>query len=81
VQGKFDDALTTIRSLTSLSKLGESVEGARMLAGQIYMQQGNLMSAASEFRAFKKAYPNSAFLPQIDMILPEIERRLASSGK
>ena len=81
VQAKFDQALATIRELTSLSKLGDSVENARMLAGQIYMQQGNLLGAANEFRSFKKSYPNSPLLAQIDMILPEIERRLASSGK
>jgi thioredoxin-related protein len=81
VQAKFNEALATIRELTSLSKLGESVEGARMLAGQIYMQQGNLLGAANEFRSFKKTYPNSSFVPQIDMMLPEIERRLAASGK
>jgi thioredoxin-related protein len=81
VQNKLDDAQTTIRELTGLSKLGDSVERARMLSGQIYMQQGNLLGAANEFRSFKKQFPNSSLLPQIDMILPEIERRLASSGK
>jgi outer membrane protein assembly factor BamD (BamD/ComL family) len=45
------------------------------------MQQGNLLGAANEFRSFKKQFPNSSLLPQIDMMLPEIERRLASSGK
>jgi len=81
VQNKLTEALGTIRELTALSKLGESVEAARMLAGQIYMQQGNLLGAANEFRSFKKAYPNSTLLPTIEMMLPEIERRLASSGK
>jgi len=81
VQNKLDDAQKTIRELTGLSKLGESVERARMLSGQIYMQQGNLLGAANEFRSFKRQFPNSSLLPQIDMMLPEIERRLASSGK
>ena len=81
MQNKLDDAQKTIRELTGLSKLGESVERARMLSGQIYMQQGNLLGAANEFRSFKKQFPNSSLLPQIDMMLPEIERRLASPGK
>lgn len=81
VQNKLNEALTAIRQLTSLSKLGESVEQARVLAGKIYLQQGNLLGAANEFRTFKKAFPNSPLVPEIDMMLPEIERRLASSGK
>jgi thioredoxin-related protein len=80
IQNKLDDALTAIRQLTSLSKLGEPVENARMLAGQIYLQQGNLLSAANEFRSFKKSYPTSPLVPTIDMLLPEIEKKLASSG-
>jgi thioredoxin-related protein len=80
VQGKYTEALATIRQLNTLSKLGESVEGARMLAGQIYMQQGNLLGAANEFRSLKKAFPNSSYIPQIEVMLPEIERRLASSS-
>ena len=81
VQNKLNEALAAIRQLTSVSKMGESVEQARMLAGQIYMQQGNLLGAANEFRSFKKQFPNSNLLPTIDMMLPEIERRLAASGK
>jgi predicted Zn-dependent protease len=81
VQNKLDDALKTIRALTAVSKLGDSVEQARMLAGQIYLQQGNLLGAANEFRSFKKSYPNSALVATIDMLLPEIEKKLASSGK
>lgn len=81
VQNKLDDAQKSIRELTGLSKLGESVERARMLSGQIYLQQGNLLGAANEFRSFKKQFPNSSLLPQVDMMLPEIERRLAASGK
>ena len=81
VQNKTTEGLATIKQLTSLSKLGEFVEEARFLAGQIYLQQGNLLGAANEFRSFKKAFPNSRHVPNIEMMLPEIERRLASSGK
>ncbi len=81
MQNKLDDALTTVRSLTAVSKLGTHVEQSRMLAAQIYLQQGNLLSAANEFRSFRKAYPNSPLVAQIDIILPEIEKKLASSGK
>ncbi|MFP5246257.1 MAG: thioredoxin family protein [Thermoanaerobaculia bacterium] len=81
MQNKFDPALKTIRDLTAISKLGEAVERARLLSGQIYMQQGNLLAAANEFRAFKQAYPDSPLIRNIDMVLPELEKRLAASGK
>lgn len=82
MQGKLDDAIKHIRALTAISKVGESVERSRLLAGQIYMQQGNLRSAANEFREFKKAYPNSKLIGNVEMVLPEIERRLsAGAGK
>jgi len=79
VQGKMNEGLAVVRELTALSKLGESVERARILAGEIYFQQGNMLGAANEFRSFKKAFPNSQLLPNVELLLPEIERRLASS--
>ncbi len=81
MQGKYDDAMKTIRALTTLSKVGESVERARLLAGQIYIQQGNLLGAVNEFRSFKKTYPNSRLNANIDAVLPDIERRLSAGGK
>jgi len=79
VQSKLNEGMAVIRELTSLSKLGESVERARILAGEIYFQQGNMLGAANELRSFKKAFPNSQLLPNVELLLPEIERRLASS--
>jgi thioredoxin-related protein len=78
VQRKYDDALKTIRSLTAISRLGEAVERSRVLMGQIYLQQGNLAAAANEFRSFKQTFPDSPLNRNIDMVLPEIEKRLAS---
>jgi thioredoxin-related protein len=76
MQSKFDDAIKTIGQLTSLSKLGESVEHARLLRAEIYMQQGNLTAARDEFRAFKATFPNSPLIRNVDQVLPEIEKRL-----
>lgn len=81
VQGKMNEGLTTVRELTALSRIGDSVERARILAGEIYFQQGNMLGAANEFRSFKKAFPNSQLLPNVELLLPEIERRLSASGK
>ncbi len=81
VQGKYDSALKTIRALVAISKMGDSVERSRLLAGQIYIQQGNYLGAVNEFRDFKKAFPASKLNANIDAVLPDIERRLASGGK
>lgn len=81
MQNKFEESLKTVRALTAISKTGNAVEHARLLAGQIYLQQGNLLGAANEFRSFKKTFPNSPLIKTVDMFLPEIERRLQASGK
>lgn len=77
MQQKFDQGLKTVRELTAVSKSGDSVERARLLAGQIYLQQGNLLGARNEFRSFKQQYPKSPLVNNIDAVLPDIERRLA----
>lgn len=79
MQRKYDEGLKTVRELTTISKLGDAVERARLLSGQIYLQQGNIQGAVNEFRSFKKQFPNSQFVHQIDAVLPDLERRL--SGK
>jgi thiol-disulfide isomerase/thioredoxin len=77
MQSKYDQGLKTVRELSTVSKTGDDVEKARLLAGQIYLQQGNLQLAAAEFRSFKKQYPKSPLVNNIDAVLPDIERRLA----
>ena len=79
VQNKFDDGLKTIKALTTLSNRGDSVERAKLLAGQIYVAQGNLLGAVNELRAFKKSYPASPHLATVDAVLPDLERRLAGN--
>lgn len=81
MQNKLGDAQKTIRELTGKSKAGDPVERAKILLGQIYMQQGNWLSAANEFRAFKKTHPNSPLMRTVDMVLPGIEKQLQASGK
>jgi Thiol:disulfide interchange protein len=77
MQQKFDQGLKTVRDLTAVNKAGDAVERARLLAGQIYLQQGNLLAARNEFRSFKKDYPKSPLVNNIDAVLPDIERRLS----
>ncbi len=77
LQKKYDQGLKTIRTLTSISKLGESVERAYILAGNVYLEQGNFLSARNEFQAFKDKFPSSPYLANVNMVLPQIEKRLA----
>jgi thioredoxin-related protein len=79
LQNRLDDGLKTVRALTAISNRGDAVERAKLLAGQIYVAQGNLLGAANELRAFKKSYPASPHLATVDAVLPDIERRLAGN--
>jgi thioredoxin-related protein len=78
LQNKLAEGSKTISELKAVSKTGESVERARLLLGQILMSQGNLLGAANELRSFKKDFPNSPLIGNVDMVLPSIEKRLAA---
>lgn len=80
-QNKLDDAQKTVKALTAVSNRGDAVERSKLLSGQIYVAQGNLLAAVNELRAFKKAYPNSQHLPTVEAVLPDIERRLNGNLK
>jgi len=74
---KYDDALKTIRKFATVQSKGEPFEKSRLLAGDIYIQQGNYKNAVKEFRAFKANFPKSQFIQNVDVVLPQIEQRLA----
>jgi thioredoxin-related protein len=77
MQKKYPDALKTIAAFGKVQTKGEAYEHARLLTGQIYMEQGNILGAANEFRSFKATFPNSPLVRNVDMVLPDLERRLA----
>lgn len=81
LQKKYAEGQKTIQKLTSVSKTGEPVERSRILLGQIYMEQGNLLGAANELRSFKTTYPDSPLIANVNAILPQIERQLAATKK
>jgi thioredoxin-related protein len=76
---KFDDSMKWINHFAKVQSAGESYERSRLLAAEIYANQGNFLAAANELRGFKTKFPKSAFLSQVDFMLPQIERRLSSS--
>ena len=76
-ESRYDDGLKTIRKFATVQTKGESFEKSRLLAGDIYVQQGNFKSAVNEFRAFKTNFPNSQFIQNVDVVLPQLEQKLA----
>jgi len=76
LQKKFDDSMGTVKQFGSVQNKGDSYEKARLLVGDIYLQQGKYDRAVAEYRSFKTAFPNSQFVKNIDMILPQIERQI-----
>lgn len=81
MQQKYPDSIKTVRQLFGLSQLGEAVERAHLLAGQVYAQQGNYEAAYEELLTIKERFPSSTLMANVDRLLPEIERRLGSNSK
>ena len=81
LQQRFDDSIKTLNAFSKLQNKGETYERSRFLLAQIYAQQGNLMGAANELRAFKRQFPNSPLRGQVEVMLPSIERQLQSLQK
>ena len=78
MERKYDDGLKTIRRFGSVESKGDAYEKSRLLAGDIYVQQGNYKSALSEFQSFKTAFPKSQYIPNVDAVLPQLQKRVAT---
>lgn len=78
---KFDDAMKTITQFGKVQSAGENYERARVLAGEIYVQQGNYLGAVNELKNFKAKFPKSPLVAQVDMLLPQLERQLAGRAQ
>jgi thioredoxin-related protein len=81
LQKKFPDAKATIAKFATLQNKGDSFERSRLLIGDIYLQTGNVPGALEEYKAFKAKYPNSAYVRNIDMMIPQLERQLGGPRK
>lgn len=75
-QRKYPDVLKTINQFSKVQTKGESFERARLLASDVCLAQGNLRCAAAELKNFKQTFPNSPLIPNVDMMLPSIERQI-----
>ncbi len=75
-----DDTMKTIKKFASLQKAGEPFERSRLLMTDVYVQQGNWSAAADNLRTFKKTYPQSKFVSNVDYVLPQIEQQIKMAG-
>ena len=76
LEGKYPEVLKTVDQFSKVQKEGEPYERTRLLRTDVCLAQGNLRCAANELRDFKKQFPNSPLIPNVDMMLPSIERQI-----
>ena len=81
LQKKYDDSMATIQKFGTVQKAGENYEKSRLLMGDVYLQQGKVDRAVAEYRNFKTAFPQSQYVKNIDMILPQLERQIPTAKK
>jgi predicted negative regulator of RcsB-dependent stress response len=81
LQQKFDDAKKTIAKFGTLQNKGDAYERSRLLVGDIYVQQGNVPAAISEYRAFKNKYPSSQYNRNLDLMIPQLESQMGGPRK
>lgn len=73
-QGKHDLVLKTVTDFGKVQKKGTPYERARLLVTDVYLAQRNFKRAATELRAFKAKFPNSPLIPNVESLLPNVER-------
>jgi thioredoxin-related protein len=76
VQGRYVEVTKTIADFSKVQKEGEPYERARLLATDVCIARGDLRCAAESLHDFKDEFPNSPLIPNVDMMLPSIERQL-----
>jgi thioredoxin-related protein len=76
LQKKYEASQATLKKFAAVQKQGDAFERSRLLVGDIYLSQGNLMAAANEYRNFKATFPKSQYVRNVDMVLPQVERQL-----
>lgn len=77
MQKKNEDALKTIEKFSTVQTKGDPYERSQFLVGEIYIQQGDYARALKELQNFKTRFPNSPLLANVEMLLPQLERRVA----
>lgn len=76
MDSKVDEALKTLRRFSTVQDKGDMYEKSRIFAGELYALQGNFLGAVNELKNFKTKFPKSPLIANVDMILPQYEKRL-----
>ncbi len=76
LEHKYDEGLKTLRRFSTVESKGDAYERSRLLAGDIYVQQGNYPRAVSEFQTFKAKFPKSPYIANVDAVLPQLQKRV-----
>ena len=77
VEGKFDEVKKTIAAFGKVQSTGDQYERATLLASDVCLAQNNLRCAADELKTFKRRFPKSPLIANVDQVLPSIERQLS----
>jgi thioredoxin-related protein len=76
LQGRYVEVTKTVDAFSKVQKEGEPYERARLLMTDVCIARGDLRCAADSLHNFKDEFPNSPLIPNVDMMLPSIERQL-----
>jgi thioredoxin-related protein len=76
LEKKWDDTLATVQKFSTVQSKGDAYERARLIVGDVYLQQGKLDRAVAEYRKFKSTFPSSPLNRNIDIVLPQIEQQI-----
>jgi thioredoxin-like negative regulator of GroEL len=75
-QNRLTDVLAVVNDFGKVQRQGEFFERATLLIFDVYVRQGNLAKALEELRTFKARFPESQYMPNVDRIIPNLEREL-----
>lgn len=73
-------ALATLKPYLATNPKGTSAERAYLLRAEILVEQKNFTGALAEYRAFKKAFPQSAEMQRVNYFIPQLEAVIARNG-
>jgi thioredoxin-related protein len=76
VQGRYVEVTRTVDAFSKVQNEGEPYERSRLLMTDVCIARGDLRCAADSLHSFKDEFPNSPLIPNVDMMLPSIERQL-----
>jgi len=79
-QKRYDEAMKLLNEFFRIQTKGTSLEKARLLLGQLHVDRGNYKAALAELQKFKRTFPRSDLLPQVERILPQLEHAAARTN-